>query len=47
MFLLSRKQVQKPHHSETNDNMGRDERKPVFGGLGTTKVQISLHIRAV
>ena len=47
MFLLLWKQVQEPHYSEINDNTGREERKPVFGGLGTTKVQISLHIHAV
>ena len=47
MFLLLQKQLQEPHYSEMNDKMGRDERKPVFGGLGTSKVQTSLHIRTV
>ena len=28
-------------------NMGLDVRKPVFGGLRTTQVQTSLHIREV
>ena len=30
-----------------NYHMGLDARKPVFGGLWTTKAQTSLHIRAV
>ena len=31
----------------TEDNMGLDARKPVFGGLRTTQAQTSLRIRAV
>ena len=30
-----------------NDHLGLDAGKPVFGGLGTTKAQTGLRIRAV
>ena len=33
--------------ADIQDNMGLNARKPVFGGLRTTKAQTSLRIRAV